>query len=308
MFAIQQGRFGVEIETAGVDRVRIAESVAASTGGTITATHHSTYDATIITDDQGRQWKVQNDSSIAIVNGHRGSEVVTPVLVYEDIGRLQEVARALRSAGARVPASTSVHVHVDAQPHSPHSLSNLAKMVHKNEDLLFEALRVRPERRSRYCQPMNDQFIARIAKARPRTDRKLNEYWFGSYNPNPIHYDRSRYAGLNYLNLFRDIHTIEFRYFNFVGAIHAGVLKAWVQLCLALSAKALNSRSASHKKILTDNPRFNFRVWLVSSLGMVGDEFKTARYHLIRYLPGNSAWRYGPPANLLSSQRIAPRG
>ncbi|MBM3328906.1 MAG: hypothetical protein FJY67_05455 [Calditrichaeota bacterium] len=28
--------------TAGVDRARIVESVAASTGGTITATHHST--------------------------------------------------------------------------------------------------------------------------------------------------------------------------------------------------------------------------------------------------------------------------
>jgi len=68
-----------------------------------------------------------------------------------------------------------------------------------------------------------------------------------------------------------------------------------VQLCLALSAKALNARSASHRKIATDNPKFNFRVWLVSTLGMKGNEFKTARYHLTRYLTGNSAWRYGQP-------------
>ncbi|MBC8465927.1 hypothetical protein H8D57_02775 [bacterium] len=80
-----------------------------------------------------------------------------------------------------------------------------------------------------------------------------------------------------------------------LGTLHAGKIKAYVQFCLALSARALNARSASHRKIQTDNPKFNFRVWLVSTLGMKGDEFKTARYHLTRYLPGNSAWRYGPP-------------
>ena len=70
-----------------------------------------------------------------------------------------------------------------------------------------------------------------------------------------------------------------------------------MQLCLAMSAKALNAHAASHRKIPTDNPKFNFRVWLVATLGMKGDEFKTARYHLTRYLPGNSAWRYGQPSN-----------
>jgi len=77
--------------------------------------------------------------------------------------------------------------------------------------------------------------------------------------------------------------------------LHAGKIKAYVQFCLALSAKAINARSASHRKISTDNPKFNFRVWLVSTLGMKGNEFKTARYHLTHYLHGNSAWRYGRP-------------
>jgi len=94
-------------------------------------------------------------------------------------------------------------------------------------------------------------------------------------------------------NIWRSIGTIEVRYFN--STLHAGKVRAYIQLCLALSAKALNARSASHRKIQTDNPKFNFRVWLVSTLGMKGDEFKTARYHLTRYLPGNSAWRYGNP-------------
>jgi len=105
----------------------------------------------------------------------------------------------------------------------------------------------------------------------------------------------NRYHGLNFNNIWRSIGTIELRYFN--STLHPGKVKSYVQLCLLLSAKALNARSASHRKIPTDNPKFNFRVWLVSTLGMKGKEFKTARYHLTRYLPGNSAWRYGPPTS-----------
>ena len=103
----------------------------------------------------------------------------------------------------------------------------------------------------------------------------------------------NRYHGLNLNNIWRSIGTVELRYFN--STLHAGKVKSYIQLCLALSAKALNARSASHRKIPTDNPKFNFRVWLVATLGMKGDEFKTARYHLTHNLPGNSAWRYGRP-------------
>ena len=98
---------------------------------------------------------------------------------------------------------------------------------------------------------------------------------------------------MNLNNCFRDICTVEFRYFN--GTLNPTKVCSWVQFCLALSAKALNARSASHKKIPTDNPKFNFRVWLVATLGMKGDEFKLARHYLTKNLTGNSAWRYGRP-------------
>lgn len=39
-----------------------------------------------------------------------------------------------------------------------------------------------------------------------------------------------------------------------------------------------------------DNDKYSFRVWLLR-LGMIGDEFKTARYHLLRHLDGCIAWR-----------------
>ena len=298
MITIQEQKFGVEIEVAGVARSRIATAVAEAVQGRITATHCFGYDATVVADSQGREWKVQNDNTIPLLNGHKGSEIITPVLTYSDLELLQSVVRKVRATGATSPSnSCGVHCHVDSQMHTPESLARLAKMVYKNEDLIFDALKVDSQRR-RFTRPMDDDFIDKIVKHRPKSERKLNELWFGDYTPHPLHYNTKRYAGLNLNNIWREIGTIEFRYFNMQGnALHAGKIKSYVQFCLALSARALNSRAASHRKIPTDNPKFNFRVWLVATLGMKGDEFKTARYHLTRYLPGNSAWRYGRPTN-----------
>ncbi|MBC8205097.1 MAG: amidoligase family protein, partial [FCB group bacterium] len=38
-----------------------------------------------------------------------------------------------------------MHIHIDGQNHTAKSLCNLAKMVYKNEDLIFQALNVSPE-------------------------------------------------------------------------------------------------------------------------------------------------------------------
>jgi len=57
-------------------------------------------------------------------------------------------------------------------------------------------------------------------------------------------------------------------------------------------------KTAQEKKRVTatvrdfTNPRFSFRVWLIS-LGMVGAEFATARRILCKGLAGNSAWSAG---------------
>ena len=194
MPTIQNQNFGVEIEVAGAARHQIALAVAEATGGSITAVNApGGYDATIVTDRLEREWKIMNDSSIAVIGGHRGSEVVTPILTYADLPILQEVVRKVKLAGAMSPSSTSVHIHVDARPHTPQSLANLAKMVYKNEDLIFDALQVTAERRSRYTRPMESDFIGKVARHKPRSARQLNEYWYGSYNPNPQHYDMSRY-------------------------------------------------------------------------------------------------------------------
>lgn len=46
----------------------------------------------------------------------------SPKLEYSEMGKLQEVVRTLRHAGAVVNGSCGMHVHVDASKHTPQSL------------------------------------------------------------------------------------------------------------------------------------------------------------------------------------------
>lgn len=43
-------------------------------------------------------------------------------------------------------------------------------------------------------------------------------------------------------------------------------------------------------KTHSSNEKYTFRTWLLR-LGMIGDEFKTARTHLLKNLDGNIAWK-----------------
>ena len=82
--------------------------------------------------------------------------------------------------------------------------------------------------------------------------------------------------------------TIEFRLFN--STLHAGEVKSVIQLCLAISHQALIQKSARYAKTVSDNEKYTFRTWLLR-LGLIGDEFKTARHHLLKNLDGNIAWK-----------------
>ncbi len=96
--------------------------------------------------------------------------------------------------------------------------------------------------------------------------------------------------------------TIEFRLFQFdapadgkLNGLHAGQLKTYIQLCLALSQMAKDARNASPKPQQTENPKYAMRTWLLR-LGFIGDEFKTARDILTRRLDGDAAFRSGSRA------------
>ena len=93
--------------------------------------------------------------------------------------------------------------------------------------------------------------------------------------------------------------TIEFRLFQFdapangkQNGLHAGQLKSYIQLCLALSQMAKEVRTASPKEQQKENPKYAMRTWLLR-LGFIGDEFKTAREILTKRLAGDTAFRNG---------------
>ena len=218
---------------------------------------------------------------------------------YEDIEMVQAVVRAIRAAGAKADGSCGIHIHIGLGEHTPQSLRRLVNIVNAKEDLLTMALGITPDRRERWCRPVEQRFLTELNRRKPATMDEFARIWYrhsGGASSDwrecaRQHYDYSRYHLLNLHATFsteRPAHTIEFRAFN--GTLHAGEIKAYIQLCLAISAQALSSKAASPTRPVTDNPKYAFRCWLLK-LGFIGDEFKTAREVLIKLLPGNSAWR-----------------
>ncbi len=285
--------FGIEVETTGLGRRGTAEAIAAYFGTTARyiGSHLSNW---VIPMPDGRKWTVESDGSVT----DPSAEVVSPVCRWEDIEMVQEVIRHIREAGAKVDSTCGIHIHIGLGQHTPQSLRRLVNIVNAKEDLLTMALGISPSRRQRWCRPVNSTFLREINRLKPTTMDRFAEIWYrtqGGYtnwhlNAND-HYDTSRYHLLNLHATFsteRPAHTIEFRAFN--ATLHAGKIKAYIQLCLAISAKALTTNSASPSRPQTDNPKYTFRCWLLR-LGLIGDEFKTARTHLLKNLPGNAAWR-----------------
>ena len=291
---VKNQTFGIEIETTGLGRERAAQAIAAHFGTTARYIGHHLDDWRVPMPD-GRHWTVERDGSV----NDPCAEVVSSVCGWEDIGMVQEVVRALRKAGAKADASCGIHIHVGLGQHTPASLRRLVNLVNAKEDLLTQALGISPGRRDRWCKPVEPVFLAELNRRKPDTMEALAQLWYHTNNGGytdwrrhaASHYDMSRYHLLNLHAAFsteRPAHTIEFRAFN--GTLHAGEIKSYIQLCLAISHQALTAKAASPARPETDNPKYTFRCWLLR-LGFIGDEFETARLHLTKRLPGNAAWR-----------------
>ena len=130
---------GVEVEMNSITRQKAAR-VAAEFFGTgryeYTAGRNG-YETWSAWDEQGREWKMQKDVSIAGPDSQK-CELVTPILTYGDIETLQELIRRLRKAGAKsdYTRGCGVHIHIGAKGHTPHTLRNLANIMASHESLL----------------------------------------------------------------------------------------------------------------------------------------------------------------------------
>ncbi len=285
--------FGVEIETIGQTRGAVAAAIQGVVGGGVC--HVRTppaYDPWHVTDPGGRIWQVVCDSSLSGPSD-RKSEVVTPILVWADMEVLQEVVRAVRRCGARVDQACGLHVHVGVRELDGRQLGNLCRLIFKQERLVLAALGVDPERLRRYAKPIDPQFIARLERERPKTRDEFARVWYHGTSPIPTRYHPTRYAGVNMNSTFVR-QTAEFRYAQ--SSLHAGRVKACVQFCLALVARAASLRAVSsrQREYNEQSAKYDFRVFLLR-LGLIGPEFATARKHLLASLPGDCAFRNGRP-------------
>lgn len=285
--------FGIEIELTGLTREEAANTVA-DHFGTQAKYAGGAYDAWWVRDNTGRTWKLMSDSSIraeartgTATSAHK-VELVSPICTYADIETVQEITRQLRKAGAKANSSCGIHIHIGLGSHTPKTLRNLANLVASKEDLIYKALDIKSNRQG-YCQRADANFINALNAKKPETMTGLADLWYDSYRgeTRTNHYNSSRYHLLNYHSIYT-IGTIEFRAFN--STTHAGKIKAYIQFCLAMSHQALTQKSASSHKTQTTNPKYTFRTWLLR-LGLIGDEFKTARLHLLANLKGDIAWR-----------------
>lgn len=293
-------KFGIEIEFTGITRKEAAEVAANVLGGRVeyTGTYYDTY--TVITDD-GRKWNFMSDGSIDCqtkehgrkisANGQYSVELVSPILSYrEDIDKLQELVRQLRHKGGFANSSCGIHIHLDGTNHTARSIRNFINIIASKNDLFYKALQINPDR-ARFCKKMDSHLVDKMNRKKPKTLNRIEDIWYEGYGDSRSqHYHQSRYHFLNLHSFFTGNHTVELRGFN--SELHAGKIRSYIVLALALNHQALTQKCASSKKPQVENEKFAMRTYL-NRIGFIGDEFKNCREHLTAHLSGSAAWRFG---------------
>jgi len=277
-------RFGIEIECKRLGNRDAANVIATLLGSTAVSTggYYGKY-LVNMADGTDRDWICMDDGSLSGVS----TEVVSPILTMADMPVLQDIVRALRRGGAMVDDQCGIHVHVDGSPLTAEDLGRLTALVYQREDLLHKALRFGLHR-ERWAAKTPEDKAKRLRRAKTKDAAK--RAWYGRRNrydrdPAREHYHSSRYAGLN-LHSFFYRGTVEFRWF--AATLHAGKVRAYVTLCMALVARARASRVAVVRKaaLIDNDEKWTMYCWLYNSLGLRGADNKAVRKHLTDHLPG----------------------
>lgn len=302
--------FGIEIEFTGITRGNAA-SIAAQYFQGRSQSVRGYYDTYKVTDADGRIWKFMSDGSIrrqrkeqgrtVSASGSYSVEMVSPVLLYrQDIDTLQDLIRCLRKAGGFTNSSCGIHIHLDGSNHTPRSIRNFINIIASHNDLFYKALQIAPDR-MQFCKKMDAYLVDQMNQKKPKTLEEIEDIWYERYPEGRCrHYHSSRYHFLNLHSFFHGHHTVELRGFN--STLHAGKVRAYIVLALALNHQALTQKSASYRKVQEENERFAMRTYL-NRIGFIGEEFKSCREHLYQHLSGNAAWRYGSRENVRSHIR-----
>lgn len=163
---------------------------------------------------------------------------------------------------------------ITIEEHTGITLRNLINMIYSKQELIIKSLGISGE-------IINEDFVKGINETEIHTleEFKKEADNIGKDNCKGIEFDF-------------DNKKISFKFLN--EEADAEKIKAYTQFIELLDQSAKELKHASAKVSITDNPKFTFRVFLIR-LGMVGDEYKTARKILLKNLEGNAAFRYGKP-------------
>ncbi len=168
-------------------------------------------------------WVAKYDCSIRANRGRRGAEIVSPVARGADgLRQVQQVCRVLKERyGARVNASTGLHVHVGF-PREDRALQKLVTLTANFEKAIYASTGTKNRERGRW---------SRSVQRHGSVDRAMQEA------------PRDRYQVLNLTNLLGRGHgmpTVEFR--AFAGTLNASKIIGYVRLCLGLCERALRAK------------------------------------------------------------------
>lgn len=314
---LKNQKFGIEIEFTGITRQQAIEVLSEYFGRSYSHDYGS-YDEYSVLDDQGRKWKLVSDASIVCQRKENGQtigatreyavELVSPICKYEDIETIQEIVRKLRESGGFCNKSTGIHIHCDGANHTPQSIRNFINIIASKNDLLYKSLGI-PYERMQYCKALDENLVSDMNRLKPKTMEQIADIWYArSSESRTRHYNETRYHFLNLHSLFNGNGTCEIRGYN--ATLHAGKIKAYVQLSLAISHQALIQKRANPRITVSTNEKYTFRTYLLR-LGLIGNEFKTARQHLLDKLEGNIAWKNPEDAlkqrEAIKAQRQAER-
>ena len=174
-----------------------------------------------------------------------------------------------------------LHVHIGAERQDAKSLTRLS-------NIMYQKRRYPLPRSKRSQQAVQCNGAANLMRTiyvglmppKPKTKEALADIWYRNtdgYERRNAHYNRSRYRALN-LHAYFTKGTVEFRCFN--STTNAGKVRTYVRFAQAVTAQALNQRSAAVHKTQSSNECYTFRTWLIR-IGLNGDEFKVPRKYLL---------------------------